>query len=363
MEDHGGGLRRRPLVVLTSSPFHGHMTPTLQLATTLHAKGFPIAIAHSSLNPPNPSNHPSDFTFCPLSDNLSAIQEQSGGFAKFINTLNNNCKASFKEHLTRLISDGNKSMVVIYDNIMYMAGVVAVELNLTGIMFRTSSAAFFPALLVRQQIRQQGRFLEEDFVMQEVVPNHHPLSQQAHPSAVIWNTIEFLEHESLTQAHTLLKVPVFAIGPLHKITPSSSIGPHQEDTEWLELLPKEFVEETRECGLIVKWAPQKDVLAHFAVGGFWSHCGWNSCLESISSGVVMICQPFIVDQMVNARYVSHVWKIRLELERVERGEVEEIIRRVMVSDEGEGMRIRVNNMKEMVKKTLENNGSSQESLE
>ncbi|KAJ0766345.1 hypothetical protein HanPI659440_Chr08g0314391 [Helianthus annuus] len=65
MEEHYG-RRRWPLVVLTSSPFHGHMIPPLQLATTLHAKGFPIAIAHSNLNPPNPSNYPSDFTFHPL---------------------------------------------------------------------------------------------------------------------------------------------------------------------------------------------------------------------------------------------------------------------------------------------------------
>ncbi|KAF5797218.1 putative UDP-glucuronosyl/UDP-glucosyltransferase [Helianthus annuus] len=439
MEEHDG-RRPQPLVVLTSSPFHGHMTPTLQLATTLHANGFPIAIAHSNLNPPNPSNHPSDFTFLPLSDNLSAV-EGTGGFAKFINTLNNNCKGSFKEHLTRLVNEGNKSIVVIYDNIMYFAGVVADDLNLPRIMFRTTSAAFIPALLLRQQVRQHGRFLEEDFVMQEVVPNQNLLrykdlpfsktpiedwkqnvanySQQAHPSALICNTIKFLEHESLTQVHNMLQVPVFAVGPLHKLAPNLSSGSCQEDTscitwldkqppksvvyisfgslatmetkmliemawglaksnqrflwvvrpgsvsgsEWLELLPEGFIEETRERGFIVKWAPQKEVLAHFAVGGFWSHCGWNSCLESISSGVVMICQPFIVDQMVNARYVSYVWKIGLELEWVERGEVERMIRRVMVDEEGVEMRVRVNDMKEMVKEAVGDDGSSQKSLE
>ncbi|CAH1446772.1 unnamed protein product [Lactuca virosa] len=116
MEEHGG--RRWPLVVLASSPFHGHMTPTLQLAKALHAHGFSIAIAHSNLNPPNPSNHPS-FIFLPLSDNLSTIDD-SGSFRT-----------------------------------------VAVDLNLAAIVFRSSSAAYFPAYLVRQQLHQEGRFLEQ----------------------------------------------------------------------------------------------------------------------------------------------------------------------------------------------------------
>nr|GEY20603.1 UDP-glycosyltransferase 76H1-like [Tanacetum cinerariifolium] len=438
MEEDGG--RRRPLVVLTASPFHGHMNPTLQLATLLHSKGFSIAIAHSKLNAPDPSNHPSDFTFLPLSDNLSII-DNSHSFTSFINMLNTNCKPSFQEHLIRLISEGNKSIVVIYDNIMHFAGCVAVDLNLVPIIFRSSSAVYFPAFLARQQLPQQGRYLEQDFVMQEMVPNHHPLrykdlpfssspiedfkklgsnfSQQARPSAVIWNTIQFLEHEALTQINEHYQVPVFTLGPLHKMAPSPSSNFLEEDTscinwldkqapksviyisfgslvtldakvlaemasglanseqrflwavrpgsvcdsEWVEFLPKGFMEETREQGLIVKWAPQREVLAHFAVGGFWSHCGWNSTLECISEGVPMICQPFTADQGVNSRYVSYVWKIGLELECFESREIAGMIRRVMLDEEGEEFRIRVNNMKEIVKQALDNGGTSHESLE
>lgn len=71
-----------------------------------------------------------------------------------------------------------------------------------------------------------------------------------------------------------------------------------------EFLEKGLIVEMKARGLIVKWAPQKDILAHFAIGGFWSHCGWNSTLESVSECVPMLCQPFDAGQLLNAPYVS-----------------------------------------------------------
>ncbi|GJZ10127.1 hypothetical protein Tco_0544886 [Tanacetum coccineum] len=154
------GMSRWPLVVIAVSPLQCHLTPTLQLATTLHAKGFSIAIAHSKLTPLDPSNHPS-FTFLPISNNLSTV-DAFGNFINLIQTLNNNSsKASFREHLTQLISEGNKSIVVIYDHHMFFAGQVVIDLNLSAILFRSGSGAFFPAYLVRQQLCSESRFLEQ----------------------------------------------------------------------------------------------------------------------------------------------------------------------------------------------------------
>ncbi|PKI36518.1 hypothetical protein CRG98_043071 [Punica granatum] len=128
-------------------------------------------------------------------------------------------------------------------------------------------------------------------------------------------------------------VPVLAVGQLHKIPPPISSSLFKEDdscikwldkqaknsvfyvirpssvrgSEWTELLPKGFIEIVGERGLIIKWAPQKEVLAQQSIRGFWSHCGWNATLESVPEGIPMICNPCFADQRVNARYLWLVW--------------------------------------------------------
>ncbi|KAK1268805.1 Anthocyanidin 3-O-glucosyltransferase 2 [Acorus gramineus] len=74
-------------------------------------------------------------------------------------------------------------------------------------------------------------------------------------------------------------------------------------------LPHGFLERVKGRGLVVGWAPQRAVLAHRAVAVFVTHCGWNSVLESLAGGVPMIGRPFIGDQRINARVVSHEWGI------------------------------------------------------
>ncbi|KAI3705631.1 hypothetical protein L1987_75870 [Smallanthus sonchifolius] len=136
-------------------------------------------------------------------------------------------------------------------------------------------------------------------------------------------------------------------------------------SEWLEPLPDGFLERIVEGrGYIVKWAPQQEVLAHRSTGGFWTHNGWNSTLESICEGVPMICSPSFGDQLPNARNVIDVWKIGVELENgFERGEIENAIKRVMVDKEGLDMRDGVMNLREKVNICLKKGGSSYSSLE
>ncbi|KAL8139968.1 hypothetical protein V2J09_005989 [Rumex salicifolius] len=148
---------------------------------------------------------------------------------------------------------------------------------------------------------------------------------------------------------------------LWSVRPGLVRGSNDDD---LVLLPEDFTKSVKGRGLVVSWAPQQEVLAHPSVGGFWTHGGWNSILESIHAGVPMVCLPFLGDQMSNARYVNDIWKIGLYFEeRMERREIEKAIKRLMVDKGGVEMREEAKSWQKKAKECVEVGGSSYKSLD
>ncbi|XP_031112187.1 UDP-glycosyltransferase 87A2-like [Ipomoea triloba] len=64
-------------------------------------------------------------------------------------------------------------------------------------------------------------------------------------------------------------------------------------------------------GLIVPWCDQLRVLCHRSVGGFWTHCGWNSIKEGAFAGVPFLAFPIGLDQLTNSKQIVEDWKIEL----------------------------------------------------
>ncbi|GLT36238.1 hypothetical protein SLA2020_106300 [Shorea laevis] len=79
-----------------------------------------------------------------------------------------------------------------------------------------------------------------------------------------------------------------------------------DDKESLEdLVSHSFLERTKNKGMVVKgWVKQQGILAHPAIGGFVSHCGWNSVTEAAQQGIPVLAWPLHGDQRVNADVVE-----------------------------------------------------------
>ncbi|CAN4095655.1 unnamed protein product [Withania somnifera] len=132
-------------------------------------------------------------------------------------------------------------------------------------------------------------------------------------------------------------------------------------------LPEEFMSKAKEKGLIVNWCPQVDVLAHQAVGCFFTHCGWNSILEALSLGVPVIGMPQWADQPTNAKYVSDVWKIGIRVKAgkegiITREDVAISIKEVMQGKKGVVLKENVIKWKKMAKEAVDEGGISNKNI-
>ncbi|KAF6145567.1 hypothetical protein GIB67_037600 [Kingdonia uniflora] len=241
-------------------------------------------------------------------------------------------------------------------------------------------------------------------------------------SAIILNTFDIIENELLNAIKTHLPLPpIYTIGPLqlpHSPTPKNglnSIGSSlwKEDPEclnWLDskqpnsvvyvnfgsitvmtsqqlvefawglanskrtflwvirpdlvlgdsaVLPPDFATETKNRSLLASWCPQVRVLNHPSVGGFLTHSGWNSTIESVSAGVPMICWPFFAEQQTNCRYVCVHWGIGMEIDsNVRRDDVESLVTELMEGEKGKDMRMKAMDWKKKADQANAPGGSS-----
>ncbi|KAI3908459.1 hypothetical protein MKX01_009261 [Papaver californicum] len=126
--------------------------------------------------------------------------------------------------------------------------------------------------------------------------------------------------------------------------------------------------------LVVPWCDQLKVLCHSSVGGFWTHCGWNSTLEGVYAGVPMLTFPVAMDQITNSKLIVDDWKIGMKVmeevganKMVKRDEIAMTVKKFMFSngddDESIEMRTTAKKLKESCRKALAKGGSSTTNLD
>ncbi|XVF46188.1 hypothetical protein PTKIN_Ptkin03bG0007200 [Pterospermum kingtungense] len=127
-----------------------------------------------------------------------------------------------------------------------------------------------------------------------------------------------------------------------------------------------------DMGLVVPWCDQLKLLCHSSMGGFWTHCGWNSILEAVFAGVPMLTFPLFLDQDTNSRQIMEDWKngwrvnTMVEAEKlVTKEDIAELVRRFMdgESNEGKEIRKRAKELKDKCVVAISEGGSSSANLD
>lgn len=145
------------------------------------------------------------------------------------------------------------------------------------------------------------------------------------------------------------------------------------------IVEEKFEDRIKGRGILIHgWAPQVLILSHPAIGGFLTHCGWNSTLEGICAGLPMITWPIFAEQFCNEKFIVNVLKtgLRVGVEipvsfgdeekiglQVKNDEITRIIDRLMDGgEEGEERRDRAKKLGKMAKMAPEEGGSSYQNM-
>ncbi|XP_022732304.1 UDP-glycosyltransferase 87A1-like [Durio zibethinus] len=237
---------------------------------------------------------------------------------------------------------------------------------------------------------------------------------------LLFTSVYELEFQVIDAFKAKLPFPVYAIGPsipyldLKEISSTTNNPDGPDYFQWLDLQPKgsvlyvslgsflsvsaaqmdEIVAGVQESGvrylwvsrgdssrfkdcyggqgLVISWSDQLRVLCHSSVGGFWTHCGWNSTLEAIYAGVPMLTFPIFWDQIPNSKQILEDWKIGCRVKKnkvgehlVMREEIAELVRKFMdfESNDGKEMRRRARKVQETCQTAIAKGGSSDLNLD
>ncbi|KAK6159294.1 hypothetical protein DH2020_006608 [Rehmannia glutinosa] len=187
------------------------------------------------------------------------------------------------------------------------------------------------------------------------------------PQSVVYisfGSIVHLKQEQIDEiAHGLLLAGVLFLWVLRPPQPmESEAEPH--------VLPEGFLGRVGDKGKILRWAPQEEVLAHPSTACFVTHCGWNSTMEAVASGVPVVAFPRWGDQVTDAKFLVDVFKVGVRLCRgeaegriVTRDEVARCLTAAIGGPEAAEMRENAQKWKRAAEEAVAEGGSSYRNME
>lgn len=181
----------------------------------------------------------------------------------------------------------------------------------------------------------------------------------------------FDEDQVTEIARALERSEIRFLWSLRQPPPKGQLADPSDYDNFKDVLPNGFLDRTTGIGRVIGWAPQEEILAHPATGGFISHCGWNSTLESVWHGVPMATWPMYAEQQFNAfeMVVELGMAVELTLDykkdfQTERSrvvsaeEIENGIRKLMEDDGSNEIRKKVKAKSNESRKSVMEGGSS-----
>ncbi|KAF7849593.1 hypothetical protein BT93_L0573 [Corymbia citriodora subsp. variegata] len=113
-----------------------------------------------------------------------------------------------------------------------------------------------------------------------------------------------------------------------------------------------------DLGIVVPWCDQLRALTHPSVGGFWTHCGWNSIQEGVYAGLPFLAYPIALDQGHNCKIIVDDWKVGW---RVGKDDITGLVRKFMDPGDGESkeLRRRAKQLQELCHHAIGPDGSSE----
>ncbi|KAJ3686214.1 hypothetical protein LUZ61_015378 [Rhynchospora tenuis] len=340
-------------VVLFPFPAHGHITPQLTLAARLHrfhpnltitlvSTPRNIASIRSSLPPTSPLQLHS-LPFCPadhglITDSESTEDLPTGQFPTFFFAIE-----SIRPAFDHFIAEASKqsTVCIISDMLLGWTLDVARKHHVFHSSFLGTSAlggAVFVSVLMN-------------------LPHIHSDSDP-------FTLPEYPEKSQMMELALGLEASgrpfIWVIRP-----PLGYNAKDEFKDEWLpDGFEKRMKDENR--GFFVHgWAPQIAILSHKSIGAFLSHCGWNSVLESLNSGVPIIGwplqaeQPFNVTLLVELGVCVEVVRGKLETSEVKKEKVADTVEMVMGDNEkGHNMREKAKEISKMMKRAWKDESCS-----